>query len=71
MFRFMTGKESCCGFSWGYLESVCREPVVKCVKVGLEYLGCSVWVWMCACESDVICVGGRAYLGCGGCGYVM
>ena len=28
VFRVVAGKESCCGFGWGYLESVCSEPVL-------------------------------------------
>ena len=36
VFWVMAGKECCCGFGWGYFKSVCGEPVLECVKVGLE-----------------------------------
>ena len=36
VFWGMGGKESCCGFGWGYFKSVSGDPVVKCVKVGLK-----------------------------------
>ena len=36
VFWVMAGKDSSYGFGWGYFKSVCSEPVVKCVKVGLK-----------------------------------
>ena len=68
MFWGVAGEECCCGFCWGYFKSVFGEPIVESVKVGLEQLSCGVCVWMGACESDIVCIGGYLNLGCGGCG---
>ena len=50
VFSCVTCEKGGCGFGWGNFESVCCEPVVKCVEVWLELLCGRVCVLVLACD---------------------